>query len=101
VGAGDGGKAGLPAVYAQIVQQEVRKKWRYPAIGTQSIPAATVWVRIDKRGKIVDKRLVKSSGKSDYDASVLRALEDVTSLPEQPLDNLEITINFNIGELRK
>jgi colicin import membrane protein len=45
-------------------------------------PRAEVEVRADAEGKIIDRRLVKSSGHAAWDQAVLRAIDRTGTLPK-------------------
>ncbi len=78
-GAGGGGGGG----YAQQAAAIIRPNWRFPRIGSIDM-VATVELTVAPNGKILAARLLQSSGRADYDASVLRAIQDTAELPPLP-----------------
>jgi TonB family protein len=88
-------------LYASLVEQRIKRNWRFPPIGGEANLVAEVRVRIDSSGAIATYSLVSGSGRSDYDSSVLRALEETERLPEPPRDLDTISITFNLRELRR
>lgn len=99
-GGGSGGPSGTVQVYASIVENIIKKNWRYPAIGQSEELFATVEIKIDASGGITDRRLVWGSGKPEFDASVLKAVAQTEKLPPPPTEDIaKITINFNLQEL--
>ncbi|HCF05922.1 MAG TPA: hypothetical protein DEU72_06785, partial [Desulfomicrobiaceae bacterium] len=87
-GTGDGrGEAevggGLGGGYAQQAVASIRPNWRFPRIGSIDM-VATVELTVAPNGQILAARLLQSSGRADYDASVLRAIQDTEALPPLP-----------------
>jgi len=80
-GTGTGGIAS-PG-YADKVRRVIKPRIMYSnAAQIEGNPAANVVVDLAPDGKILNKKLVKSSGLTDWDAAVLRAIEDVGSFPK-------------------
>jgi len=50
-----------------------------------------VELRLNKAGEILAARMVNGSGRSDFDASVMRAIEDTKTLPPLP-ETLDATL---------
>ena len=88
------------ALYAQDVIARVRPNWRYPAAASGLGLMAQVRITLDKNGVIRDTELVASSGRHDYDASVLRAIQKTEALSPPPASiGQTVTINFNLQDL--
>jgi colicin import membrane protein len=88
-------------VYAQIVEQRIKSHWRFPRLGIQKNLQAVVEVKIDAQGKIIDTSLVSGSGRSDFDNSVLRAVEETGELSVPPGKEIKsIKFTFNLQEQR-
>ena len=88
-------------LYASLVQQQVKSNWRFPPVSGEPDLVARARVSIKQSGEIADYTLVESSGRGDFDDSVLRAIEETKSLPEPPEEGLgEITIIFDLREQR-
>ncbi len=88
-------------LYASLVEQRIKGNWRFPPVGGAPSFSAEVRVRLKPNGEIEDYTLVSGSGRSDFDDSVLRAVEETASLPEPPEELDTISITFNLQELRR
>jgi colicin import membrane protein len=88
-------------LYASLVEQRIKRNWRFPPVGGEGSFSAEVRVRLKPNGEIADYMLVSGSGRSDFDDSVLRAVEETVSLPEPPEELDTISITFNLQELRR
>ena len=83
-GEGEGESTGsLEDFYASQVIKVIRQNWRFPRL-SNVVLATTVELRVSKGGEILGSRMVNGSGRSDFDASVMRAIEDTRKLPELP-----------------
>ena len=86
-------------IYARIVEQRIKSHWRFPRIGIQENLQAVVEVKIDAEGKIIEKKLVSSSGRNDFDNSVLRAVDETGALSTPPGKDIQtIKFTFNLQE---
>lgn len=88
------------ALYASLVEQRVKQNWRFPPVSGDPGLVAEVRVRIKPSGAIADYSLVSGSGRSDFDDSVLRAIEETSKLPEPPQGLETISITFDLREQR-
>ena len=83
-GEGEGESTGsLEDFYATQVIKAIRQNWRFPRL-SNAVLATTVELRVNKGGEILASRMVNGSGRSDFDASVMRAVEDTKALPPLP-----------------
>lgn len=102
-GTGAGGTgSGLMSVYGAIVEQAIKKNWRYPVFGADKNVAVVLEIKIDPKGAISSSRVLTPSGKPDFDDSAMRAVVQTEKLPPPPtrtVDTLRIT--FNLQDLRK
>lgn len=102
-GSGAGGTgSGLMSVYGAIVEQAIKKNWRYPVFGQDKNVAVVLEIKIDPKGAISSARVLTASGKPDFDDSAMRAVTQTEKLPPPPtrtVDTLRIT--FNLQDLRK
>ncbi|MBS0444359.1 MAG: cell envelope integrity protein TolA [Proteobacteria bacterium] len=73
--------AGPSANYAGRVAAYLRPEIKFDPASIQGNPDAVVEVRVTPDGRILSRRLVKSSGVPAYDDAVLRALDIKGSLP--------------------
>jgi len=86
-------------LYGRIVEQKVKESWRYPQMGQGSNLSAEVRIQVDSSGEITQFSLQRRSGRSDFDNSVLRAVEETGKLPPPPSREIRtITITFNLQE---
>lgn len=100
-GVGDGG--GVQVSYQTLVSGIIRNYWTYPNQGDRSIPLAVAYVQISPAGEVVDYRIVQSSGRPDFDSSVLAAIRKANHhpLPPPPSGKAEeFTIRFYNAERR-
>lgn len=99
-GGGTGGGSGLLQVYASIVEQTIKKNWRYPVFGNDTNLVAVIEVRIDSQGHISDARVVTPSARADFDDSAIKAVRETKELPPPPTEAVgTLRINFNLQEL--
>lgn len=97
-GSGRGGSR-VGEIYGRIVEAKIKKHWRYPRIETGKNLVAEVRISLDPSGAVQDVTLVRPSGRSDFDSSVLRAVEEAEDLPAPPRNNLKtIEITFSLQE---
>ncbi len=82
-GSGTGAGGVASPGYADKVRRAIKPRIVYGnAAQVEGNPAANVAVELAPDGKILSRRLVKSSGLSDWDVAVLRAIDDAASLPK-------------------
>ena len=92
---------GLLEIYGNIVEEEVKKHWRYAFFSKDDNLRVIIEITIDNNGEIINPTLLVSSGKFEFDNSALRAIAKVERLPEPPINTLrKIIINFNLDELK-
>lgn len=106
-GTGGGGGAanatgtgiGSIAAYGRVVEQLIKANWRFPSATAKNPLVTQVEIRIAVDGSISGYRMLGSSGRPDYDASALRAIQDTKALPPPPSPDLSVLIiNFNNQE---
>jgi TolA protein len=102
-GKGAGGTgSGLMSVYGAIVEQAVKKNWRYPVFGSSKSVAVVLEIKIDSHGKIASSRVLTPSGKPDFDDSAMRAVAETQAVPAPPSKSVDtLRITFNLQDLRK
>jgi TonB family protein len=105
VGTGTGGGKYHPyALYLSQIRAIMYEAWQQPSslIGQKGL-VTDVEIRIQRDGQITSKKISTSSGNSQMDDSVLRALEKVERVPELPAgfggSYQDITIDFELTEL--
>lgn len=90
-GDGEGESTGsLEDYYATQVVRAIRQNWRFPRL-SNIVLATTVELKVNKSGEILGSRMLNGSGRSDFDASVMRAVEDTKKLPPLP-ETLDATL---------
>jgi len=90
-GDGEGVSSGsLDQFYATQVVRAIRQNWRFPRL-SNIVLATTVELRVNRAGEILAARMVNGSGRPDFDASVMRAIEDTKKLPPLP-ETLDATL---------
>jgi colicin import membrane protein len=90
-GAGEGVSSGsLDEYYASKVIAAIRQNWRFPRL-SNVVLATTVELKVNPTGEILAARMVNGSGRGDFDASVMRAIEDTKMLPPVP-ETLDTTL---------
>lgn len=83
-GEGEGVSSGsLEDFYLTKVVRVIRENWRFPRF-TNVVLVTAVELQVNRAGDILSSRMVSSSGRSDFDASVMRAVEDTRKLPPLP-----------------
>lgn len=101
-GGGGSGSSGLLQVYASIVEQAIKKNWRYPVFSNDSNLVAVVEVRIDAKGQIADVKVLTPSERADFDDSAVKAVRETKELPPPPSEAVgTLRINFNLQELNR
>jgi colicin import membrane protein len=77
------------------VEKLIKQNWRFPQFANLKL-VCVVELQITREGRIQSTRLVQSSGRSDFDNSALRAVQETENLPQPPspsLSRLELTFN--------
>ncbi len=80
--------AGEEDEFKAKVQAHVIKFWQSPPTTIGQSYRANVAVNISPTGRVLSKKLVKSSGKSDFDTSAMEAIEAADPFPAPP-ENLK------------
>jgi len=90
----------LDEYYASQVIKAIRQNWRFPRL-SNVVLATTVELKVNKAGEILAARMLSGSGRGDFDASVMRAIEDTRRLPPVPetLDTTLIITFYNTENL--
>lgn len=76
------------------------KDWSFPQIGDFKTSEISILVGIDKKGRLVSTKLLKSCGNSKYDRSAEQFIKSI--FPLKPfekgakLNNIDIKINFDL-----
>jgi TonB family protein len=70
--------------YISDLDRQIKKFWALPEWLARGQLTARAMVRIDSSGKVLEKRITKSSGNSTYDSLILKAIEDAIPFPAPP-----------------
>jgi colicin import membrane protein len=103
---GGGGPAGSTGTgygsldaYGRVVEQLIKSNWRFPSATAKNALVTQIEIRIAVDGSISGFRVLGTSGRQDYDASAVRAIQDTKQLPPPPNPDLSVLIiNFNNQE---
>lgn len=109
VGSGAGGGGGPEgstgtgigsiAAYGRVVEQLIKANWRFPSATAQSPLVTQIEIRVAVDGSISGFRVLGTSGRPDYDASAVKAIQETRQLPPPPSPDLSVLIiNFNNQE---
>lgn len=91
---------GLVEIYARMVESRIKAHWRFPQIASRPDLSATIEITLGLDGQVQATRVVRSSGRPDFDASTERAVEEAGQLPPPPRPDLRtLRITFNLQEL--
>ncbi len=96
-GAGYGEGVGIEATYTDLITAIIKKNWTFPGMADRSSLVAVVRVSLSSTGEVVSYSIEKSSGRADFDASVLAAIKISNGqLPPPPNPSLqELRLNFH------
>lgn len=100
---GNNGTGGQLGAYARALASIVKSHWRFPNLADKQVFIAVVEIRIDRRGQIIDYSLKTPSGRPDFDASALKAVDETQqfeTLPEPPKGQRIFDLKFNSQEQR-
>ena len=96
-GAGFGPGVGIEASYSTVITAIIRKNWTFPGMADRSNLVAVVRVMLSSLGEVTSASIEKPSGRADFDASVLAAVQRSNGqLPPPPnpaLQDLRLTFH--------
>ena len=103
-GSGGGGVYSPFASYYNQIRAAMYEAWQQPSSLTgRKGMIVTVEIRVQRDGRITSKKIISSSGNTQMDDSVARALEAVTRLPELPAGMggfyKDIIIDFELTDM--
>ncbi|MBI3986916.1 MAG: TonB C-terminal domain-containing protein [Lentisphaerae bacterium] len=104
---GAGGGMGDPSPYAYyigLINARLKEAWRKPgSLSTSAGYVTSVFIRIQRDGRLIEKKMIKPSGNTLMDESVMDAVESVKQADPLPANFrnpvMEITINFELTPL--
>ena len=70
--------------YRNHLDRHIKPFWQAPEWLNKKGYKAAVLVRVDGRGQMISKQLLKSSGNADFDASVLETVDRAVPFPTPP-----------------
>lgn len=79
----DGGNAEY-IKYRNMVKAKIQREWMRPPVASGVSFKLSVNVRISSSGQVISKRLIKKSGDSVIDGSVMRAIDRASPFPVPP-----------------
>lgn len=82
--------------YVLSVMEEVRKYWKLPAYLANLELSCHVQIFINAQGKLLDYKIIKSSGNKEYDN---KAISSIRSVKKFPRPDKEITNRLVAGEI--
>lgn len=89
------------SLYYATVYDAMYGAWRQPSTAALGL-AAQVTIRVQRNGAVTARRLIKSSGSSSMDDSVMQAVNSVGRLRPLPAEIrdtfLDITVEFVVGQ---
>lgn len=101
VGGLSDGEADAANSYYQVVRDQIDSLWNQPNrtdVGDDD-PEAIIELEIDRRGRVLSKRVVSASGNSSMDGSIARLLETLSTLPAFPpeIDKPTMTLRIRLN----
>ncbi|HRO66499.1 MAG TPA: cell envelope integrity protein TolA [Pseudobdellovibrionaceae bacterium] len=70
--------------YRGVLDRHIKPFWQLPEWLARKQYTARVLIRIDARGRLISKQLLKASGNRDFDDSVLLTIDQAAPLPVPP-----------------
>lgn len=107
-GVSGGGVAGTirERLYVMQVRDRITRNWTYPVTleTVSGDPRAVVTLQVGSNGSVIGYNISRKSANPRFDESVLKAVERSDPLPPPPEEygkQVEITLNFNLSDLRR
>lgn len=107
-GVGGAGAAGTirERLYVMQVRDRIARNWTYPVTleTVSGDPRAVVTLQVGSNGSVISYNISLKSANPRFDESVLKAVERSDPLPPPPEEygkQVEITLNFNLSDLRR
>jgi TonB family protein len=79
--------------YRNMVKARIQREWMKPPMGEGVKIKLTIAVRISSSGQVISKKLVKGTGNTAVDGSVMRAVERASPFPIPPPIVKDIALN--------
>lgn len=70
--------------YLSDLDMHIKKNWHLPEWLANKPLTAAVFIRFDEKGQILEKKLMRSSGNSDFDKEALQAVTQSVPFPAPP-----------------
>ncbi len=80
--------------YLALVQKKIWNEWIHPDFNSEKLEAILSF-QIDKQGKIISPKIVKSSGNALFDNSAIKAILKSSPLPPPPVED-EFEVRFHL-----
>jgi len=88
--------------YITVIEKKVRRNWHPPELTMRKRPKVVVSFRIDRRGRVSEINVEKSSGISLVDRSAMSAVKDASPIEGFPKEfegnSLKVLYNFIVAE---
>jgi len=94
VGQGMGGRGNAPLSFAERVGRVIKHKIVFNPATVEGNPALRILLELAPDGRIINKRITEASGEPDWDNAVIRALDQVDSLPKDENGNVPTRVNL-------
>ncbi len=82
--------------YFTGVRLHINLYWRLPMELANKNLRAKIYVVVNKKGAVLNKRILQSSGNEDFDARVLETLQKASPLPEPPTEKIQNKLSNGI-----
>ncbi|HCC69081.1 MAG TPA: hypothetical protein DEP99_04250 [Nitrospiraceae bacterium] len=79
--------------YFSLIAEKIQQQWAYPEFGKSNLEAI-VAIKIGVDGKIISRKIEKSSGDPLFDRSVMNAVSKSSPLPSPPRE-IEVGVRFH------
>ena len=91
----------INVIYPEVVLQIIRQGWTFSGIGESLGLSVVIRVTLSLSGEVAGVRIEESSGRADFDASVLAAVQRANGqLPPPPDSSLQdLRLVFNVDSL--
>lgn len=83
--------------YAALVREMIRAEWVFPSALAQEVLSVEVRFRVKANGEATAISIMKPSGNSLFDASVVKAIKKASPFPPPPPGGEDITVRFRTG----
>jgi len=94
--------AGIPGIvnstdtesYSALVFERIQREWIYPDFDIAKLETI-ISFKINKEGKVLSQKIIKSSGNAIFDRSAMKAVLKASPLPPPPVEQ-EVEVRFHL-----